>query len=79
MKDKPTPHTNPRGTETSEGWIPHREIFADCGLVHAPVKLRTVPGSIVTAYTDGGNKFAMPLRRDGLLVFALPGGGEYVS
>ena len=73
------PRTNPAGTETSEGYIPHLEVFTDHGIIHAPVKLRTESGAVVTNWTDGGYRFAVPLRRDGALVFALPGGGEYVG
>lgn len=81
MKAAPeTPHTNPRGTETTEGYIPHREVFADCGLIHAPVKLvRECEGRIAMHYQFGGLKFPIPLRRDGRLVFALPCGGEFVA
>ena len=72
--------TNPAGTETSEGYIAHREVFADCGLVHAPVKLlKEGEGRIATVWRDGCHKFPIPLRRDGRMVFALPGGGEMVG
>ena len=72
--------THGAGTETSEGYIPHREVFADCGMILAPVKLLKVcEGRIATHHTDGGYLLPVPLRRDGRLVFALPGGAEYAA
>lgn len=72
--------THGAGTETSEGYIAHREVFADCGLILAPVKLlKQGEGRIATTYTDGGYLFPIPMRKDGRLVFALPGGGEFVA
>lgn len=57
------------GTETTEGFIPHaRVVYAD-GVLSAPIKLDDAGMRVLCA----------PLRRDGKLVYALPGGGEVVA
>lgn len=59
------------GTETTEGFIPHiRIVYAD-GVLNAPVKL-DVP-------KRGTRVLCAPLRLDGNLVYALPGGREVVA
>jgi len=61
-------------TETSEGFIPHLEICGDFGIIHAPVCI--VPG--LRGWK--GDPMPMPMRRDGKLVYALPGpGGRTVT
>lgn len=64
--------THTGATLTVEGYIPHIEVFTDAGIIHAPVK---VTGEM---RRDRNEKIPMPvpLRRDGRLVYALPGGGE---
>ena len=69
-------------TETIEGRIPHLRLSTDMGVIHAPVKL------VVETDIDGGRSLThyrrmsddkplpVPLRRDGKLVYAIPGGGE---
>ena len=59
------------GTETTEGFIPHARIVYADGVLNAPVKL-DVP-------KRGTHALCAPLRRDGMLVYALPGGGEVVA
>ena len=68
-------------TATSEGWIAHREGFADCGLILAPVKLAMNGSTLDRSVALYGTSWAVPvpLRRDGRLVFALPGGAELVA
>ncbi len=56
-----------RGTVTSEGVILHRKH--DQGFM-APVKIAGMPES---------GKDPAPLRKDGKLVYALPGGGEWIA
>jgi len=57
------------GTETTVGFIPHATVVYGDAVIQAPVKL-DVP-------KRGGLR--APLRRDGKLVYALPGGEELVS
>lgn len=65
-----------RYTETSEGFIAHIEVFTNYGVIHAPVKLDLGPKRAGT--TDSRNR-PRPLRRStGSLVYALPGGEEFV-
>jgi len=59
------------GTETAAGFIPHATVVYGDTVVHAPVKL--------DAPKRGGCGLRAPLRRDGKLVYALPGGEELVS
>lgn len=74
-----TGHTTVGATATAEGWIAHIEVFADCGIVHAPVKLAMQAGKLQRAKGDGFGSWdiPIPMRRDGRLVYALPGGAEY--
>lgn len=64
-------------THTTEGVIPHLIVDAAGKRILAPVKLdfdrepRWMPKYQTT--------LRAPLRRDGKLVFALPGGGEVVA
>lgn len=58
-------------TETSEGFIPHLEICGDFGLIHAPV--------CVMPHLRGWKGDLMPMRKDGKLVYALPGGGTVTA
>lgn len=72
-------------TLTTTGWVPHLQWMLDTCVVSAPVKLR------VEATANGGRRIALKhdgpsdkrlptaLRRDGRLVFALPGGGEVLG
>ena len=79
MNSERTPRTNPAGTETMEGYIEHRKVFTDCGVYLAPVKLlREGEGRIALGRRYNDHRFPYPERRDGRLVFALPGGGEMV-
>lgn len=69
-------------TFTSEGVIPHMQVVIGEAVILAPVKLETEPTN------NGGHKLASsrrgnqnrhdprPLRRNGKLVYALPGGLE---
>ena len=69
-------------TLTTTGWVPHLQWMLDACVVSAPVKLR------VEATANGGRRIALKhdgsadqrlptaLRRDGRLVYALPGGLE---
>lgn len=59
------------GTVTSEGFIPYLPYEGYL----LPVKL-DIPGRLPVAEMK---RPLPPLRRKGHLVFALPGGGEYVS
>ena len=68
-------------TMTSEGYIPHLQVSTDDGVILAPVKLRTVRvAKGVRVYLDyskeSDRRHPEPVRRDGRLVYALPGGGE---
>jgi len=70
----------PGVTDTSEGPIPHLRH----GDLLCPVKLERVEfGSgwkLKKAPQYGyGNEKPMPMRRNGRLVYALPGGGEVVA
>jgi len=71
MKAKPERHTTSfGGTETTVGFIPHATVVYGDTVIHAPVKL-DVP-------KRGGCGLRAPLRRDGKLAYALPGGEELV-
>lgn len=62
-----------RHKHTTEGFIAHRPVSYDGGTFHAPVKLRRTECGHVWLSSRG---LPAPLRRDGRLVFALPGGFE---
>lgn len=65
------------GTITTEGIVPHLLVkHADLRIL-APVKLDfDTPGSWIVKQQG---TFHPPLRRDGRLAFALPGGGEVLA
>ena len=64
-------------TFTTEGEIPYLQMQHSSGVFLAPVKIAFKPGQT----WDSGKQYVLqePVRRGGKLVFALPGGGEYVS
>lgn len=68
-------------TLTTTGWVPNLQwMLADC-VVSAPVKLEVETTSIgrrIVRLLDGSADQRLPtaLRRDGRLVYALPGGLE---
>lgn len=72
------------GTYTCEGIIPH--LLLEGGLL-APVKLvpqKGKEGNFGLAWEQRWNlgvntRAPVPMRRDGRLVFALPGGGEVLG
>lgn len=70
------------GTYTKEGIIPHLKIVTEYGTILAPVKVvcrtdRYGRQKVDIDYTGPDDyRQPMPLRRNGRLVFALPGGGE---
>lgn len=68
-------------TLTSEGFIQHLEVVTDAGVILAPVKLQPdFDGRIRCA--DVGSEITRrpaPMKRNGRLVFALPGGGEVLG
>ena len=67
-------------TQTSEGYIPHLRVKTPGGLVMAPVKLQpNGRGKIVQYNREGAPVCPPPMRRDGRLVFALPGGAEVLG
>ena len=71
------------GTVTAEGFIPHAEVFFDCGIVRAPVKLVTAASVGTRMQREHGlatrGYEPVPERRGGALVYALPGGGEWIE
>lgn len=71
-------------TMTSEGYVPHLKVVTGDGVILAPVKLRTVRvAKGVRVYLDyskeSDRRHPEPMRRNGRLVFALPGGGEVLG
>lgn len=67
-------------TLTNEGYIPHLQVVTPVGVLLAPVKLQPEPdGTIKTS--DRSRNYVPPvaMRRDGRLVFALPGGLEVLG
>lgn len=64
---KPKPLRETDCTKTTEGHIRHLELFTDAGIILAPVMVRLCEET----------RRLIPVRRDGRLVYALPGGGEY--
>lgn len=60
---------------TREGAIPHLPVVTDAGMILAPVKL--VLDSPI--YLKANAIKPDPMRRNGRLVFALPGGGEVLG
>lgn len=68
---KPRPLNVSAGTETREGLIPHLRITYAGGVLHAPVK--------VWPPVKGETLPRPMLDREKRMVFALPGGGEWVA
>jgi hypothetical protein len=72
----------PGTTWTREGAIPHLPVVTEAGMVHAPVRLVTrldAQGRVRVDMQRNGNddlRLPHPLRVDGRLVYALPGGGS---
>lgn len=64
-------------TWTSEGRIAHLEVFCDLGILHAPVKIDWLKSNIYYSVQHSHER-PVPLRREGRLVYALPGGGEFI-
>lgn len=71
------------GTFTSAGFVSHLPVAIDGGHVMAPVKLTTTIGPRgAPAIVFAGATFQLlpvPLTRNGLMAFALPGGGETLA
>lgn len=73
------------GIETLEGFIPHLRVVTSAGVIHAPVKLALTfdaRGRTKVDYDTRNvedKRLPAPMRRDGRLVYALPGGGEVVG
>jgi hypothetical protein len=65
----PALQTEKLGTETADGWINHALVNNGDRSFLAPVKLD---------FSKRGDFGYTPLRRDGGLVFSLPGGGEII-
>ncbi len=63
------------GVTTAAGYIRHERV----GGHDLTVKLMTEAGPFGPLLMLTSNGLPLPLRRRGRLVFALPGGGEYVS
>jgi hypothetical protein len=62
--------TEPTGTRTLQGWVPHLELYTDHGLLHCPVR-------VVTSRRDI-NHLPLPERDErGNPIYAMPGGGRY--
>ena len=59
-------------TFTSEGAIPYLLCSVNGQPFYAPPKVESVP-------SKGGNYDIVPVKRSGLQVYALPGGGEVVA
>lgn len=69
------------GTYTSEGAIPNLLVPFDGGVIHAPVKLDRKEHGQGYRLILGNDTFKLPkpMKRDGRLVFALPGGAEVLG
>ena len=64
-------------THTLIGPIPHLTVSTALGMFHAPVKLITESGKLVTSEHGTGHiRLGFPLIRDHCFVHALPGGAE---
>lgn len=74
-----------KSTHTTEGEIPHLRVIVFGGVIFAPVKLALTPNSYghlrveISEDAPSHQRFPTPMRRDGKLVFALPGGGEILG
>lgn len=66
---------------TREGAIPHLLVVTDAGTLLAPVKLQPNDAGKVRMSKNGNGlaRYPAPMRRNGRLVFALPGGGEVLG
>ena len=79
------------GTETSRGFIPHVPVYAPgIGTFFAPVKLAvhnpmrrngiTKNDLLAILMTERKHRdVPVPMSRDGMYVYALPGGGEVLA
>lgn len=72
------------GTLTEVGPIPHLLVVTPAGVIHAPVKLERYEHGKgwrlhLSDMYGGGDRLPRPLKRDGRLVFALPGNGEVLG
>lgn len=68
-------------TLTREGAIPHLLVDTPFGTILAPVKLQAEPDGRIRTSNVGSelSRRPAPMRRDGRLVFALPGGLEVLG
>ena len=68
-------------TLTDEGYIPHLQVVTAIGVILAPVKLQPDADGKIRIKTEGSEvtRRPAPMRRNGRLVFALPGGGEVLG
>lgn len=67
-------------TFTADGVIPHLKVVTESGVLLAPVKM--VPksrGTLAMQRRHGNDSLPVPMKRDGKLVFALPGGVEVLA
>lgn len=67
---------NFNSTPTSEGRIDHLELATDSGIIFAPVKIDWLKSCV--REVKFSRELPVPLRRKGRLVYALPGGGEFI-
>lgn len=71
-------------TITDEGVIPHLPVVTPAGMIYAPVKLERAEHGKgyrlkLSEMYGGGDRLPKPMKRDGRLVFALPGGAEVLG
>lgn len=66
-------------TETSEGLISHLQLVTECGVIRCPVKLMVDEKGVIDMRRVSNSPLPVPVRRDGCLVYALPGGLEVLS
>ena len=71
------------GTVTADGYVLHAEVATGAGILRAPVKLARAKDAGTRAQRKDGLQTRgfdpIPLRQDGRLVYALPGGGEWIE
>lgn len=75
------PRDDTQGTKTTHGFVPHLAMRTGEGVdFWAPVKLvlAEVPAQVYEAPLKQTIRFA-PMVREGVYVFALPGGGEILD
>lgn len=65
-----------KGTQTTEGFIPHLEVYWGGGVLYAPVMIRT---DFTRAAMALQGKKPVPKRCGTALCYALPGGAEMVK